>query len=206
MGQSRRRPGPRGCRRSPPCPSSWRVGQTESVGRRAVAGHLPQNGCSPSLGVLELLQDNHPGSLAEDETVAVAIERAAGSGRLGIAGRERGEEVEAGHAERVDHAMGAAREHHVGVASTDDLNRFADRLRAGGAGGEAIRVRPPRTEDPGEVAGGGARLLLGFMDRMQVLSCLARVKHDVSTRPSREEAWTSLTKRGKSSCPSPEPR
>ena len=69
--------------------------------------------------------------------------------------------------------MGAAGEHHVGVAPADDLGRLADRLRAGGAGGQAVGVRAPGAEDAGEVAGGRARLLLGLVDRVQVLEALA---------------------------------
>ena len=116
---------------------------------------------------------DHARPLAEDEPVAVAVERPAGPGRLVVAGREGGQEVEAGHAERVDHAVGPAREHHVGVAPADDLGRLADRLRAGGAGGQAVGVRPPGAEDPGQVAGGRARLLLGLVDRVQLLEALA---------------------------------
>ena len=75
--------------------------------------------------------------------------------RLVVAGRERGQEVEAGHAEGVDHAVRAAREHHVGVAPADHLVGFADRLRAGGAGGQAVGVhaRGRRRGWPGAPAG-----------------------------------------------------
>ena len=51
--------------------------------------------------------------------------------------------------------------------------RLADRLRAGGAGGQAVGVRPPGAEEAGEVAGGRARLLLGLVDRVELLQPLA---------------------------------
>ena len=149
------------------------VGQPEGVGGRAVTGDLAEDRRPSGLGVLELFEDDHAGPLAEDEAVAVAVEGAAGSGRLVVAGREGGQEVEAGHAERVDHAVGAAGEHDVGVAAADDLGRLADRLRAGGAGGQAIGVRASRSEDHGEVRGGCAGLLLGLVDRMEFLDTLA---------------------------------
>ena len=90
-------------------------------------------------------------------------------GRLVIAGREGGEEDEAGHAERMDHAVRAAGEDHVGTAAADQLERLADRLRAGGAGGQAVGVGPLGPEDARQVAGRGPGLLLGFADRMQLL-------------------------------------
>ena len=57
---------------------------------------------------------------------------------LVVAGREGGQQVEAGDAERVDHAVRAAGEHQVGVAVADQLGRLADGLAAGGAGGQAV--------------------------------------------------------------------
>src|SRR4051812_30585887 len=74
----------------------------------------------------------------------------------------------------MDHAMRAAGEHHVGVAAADDLDRLADRLRAGGASGQAVGVRAARPEEAGQVAGGGPRLLLGLPDRVELGEAVAR--------------------------------
>ena len=82
--------------------------------------------------------------------------------RFVVAGGQGGQQVEAGDAERVDHAVRAAGEHHVGVAAADDLGRFADRLAAGGAGGQAVDVGALGVEHAGQVAGRHVRLLLQF--------------------------------------------
>ena len=119
--------------------------------------------------MLELLEDEHARALAEDEAVAIAVEGAAGPRRLVVAGGERGQEDESGHAEGVDHAVGAAREDHVGAVAADHLEGLADGLRAGGAGGQAVGVDPLGAEDVGQVRGGRARLLLGLADRMQLV-------------------------------------
>ena len=52
-----------------------------------------------------------PGPLAEDEAVAVQVERPARLLRGVVARRQGGQQVEAGDAERVDHAVRAAGEH-----------------------------------------------------------------------------------------------
>ncbi len=92
--------------------------------------------------MLELFEDEHAGPFAQDEAVAIAIERAAGSLGLVVAGRKRGQADEAGHAEGMDHAVRAAGEDHIGTAAADQLEGLADGLRAGGAGGQAVGVDP----------------------------------------------------------------
>ena len=143
------------------------VGQAEGVGRRAVAGDLAVDGGSPGLRVLQLLQDEHPSPLAEDEAVAIAVERPARPRGVFVAGRHRRQEDEPGEAERVDHAVGAPGEHHVGIAAADQLGRLADRLGAGGARRLARRVRPPGAEDGGQVPDRSPWLLLRFADRVE---------------------------------------
>ena len=88
---------------------------------------------------------------------------------LVVSGGERGQEDEAGHAEGVDHAVGAAGEDHVGVAAADQLIRFADGLRAGGTGGQAVRVGALGAEVAGQMARRSAGLLLGLVDGVQLL-------------------------------------
>ena len=83
--------------------------------------------------------------------------------------REGGEQVEAGDAEGMDHAVGAAGEHDVGVAAADDLGRLADGLAAGGAGGEAVEVRAFGAEVRGDVGDRHVRFLLELELRVEAL-------------------------------------
>ena len=54
------------------------VGDPEGVGRGAVADDLAVDPGPARLGVLQLLENQHARPLAEDEAVAVAVERTAG--------------------------------------------------------------------------------------------------------------------------------
>ena len=85
----------------------------------------------------------------------------------------RGEQIEAGDAEGMDHGVGAAGEHDVGLAAADDFDRLADRLAAGGAGGQAVDVRPLGAEQSGQVAGRHVGLLLHLGDGMERFDALA---------------------------------
>ena len=67
----------------------------------------------------------------------------------------------------MDHGVRAAGEHHVGLAAADDLDRLADGLAAGGAGGETIDVGTLGVEQAGQVPGRHVRLLLQFRDGVQ---------------------------------------
>ena len=51
-------------------------------------------------------------------------------------------------------SLGAAADHHVGVAALDDLERIADGVGAGGAGGGGGRVRPLGAGADRDVTGG----------------------------------------------------
>ena len=78
---------------------------------------------------------------------------------------------------------GAAGQHQVGVAVADHLGRLADRLAAGGAGGQAAVIRAEQTEIGGEVAGRGVQLLLGLRAGLE-LRRPSRAKAAASTRRS----------------------
>ena len=86
---------------------------------------------------------------------------------------ERGEQIEAGDAERMDHAVRTAGEHHVGLAAADHLGRLADRLAAGGTGGEAIHVRALGVELRRQIRGRHVRLLLELELRIEPLKPFA---------------------------------
>ena len=119
--------------------------------------------------MLELLEDEHSRPLAENETVAIPVEGAAGLRRLVVPRGQCRQEDESGQSEGVDHAVGAAGEDHVGAVAADHLEGLADGLRAGGAGRQAVGVDPLGAEGVGQVRRRSAGLLLGLADRVQVV-------------------------------------
>ena len=104
------------------------VGDAVGVGRRSVANDFPVDLSSPLQSVFKFFEDHHAGSLAEHEAIAIAIEWARCSLGIGVVRRECGEQIESGHTERMNHAVRAAGQHRVGIATTDEFRRFADRL------------------------------------------------------------------------------
>ena len=61
-----------------PAPHGMRGGDVVGVGRVADAEHLGVDACAALASVFEFLQDEDAGSLAQDEAVAVLVERPAG--------------------------------------------------------------------------------------------------------------------------------
>jgi hypothetical protein len=107
--------------------------------------------------------------VAEQEPVAVPVPGARGALRLVVALAEGREEIEAGDAERMDHAVRAAGEHGVGLAAADDLDRFADGLTASSAGRQAVGVGTLSIEQRRQMPGRHVGLLLQFDRGMQPL-------------------------------------
>src|ERR1044071_9941837 len=101
---------------------------------------------APAPGVLELLEDEHAGPLADDEAVAILVEGTAGARRLVVARGQRPQLAEAADAHRTDGRLAAAGNHRVGVAALDDLVGVADGVRRGRAGRAGRRVGPFRAE------------------------------------------------------------
>ncbi len=130
-----------------------RLGDVVGVAAHPVADHLGQDGRAAALGHLQRLQDQDAGALADDEAVALGVERAAGALRLVVAGGQRPHGGEAAHAHRGDGGFGAAADHDVGVAPGDDLEAVAHRMGRGRAGGGGGRVRPPGPGANGDVPG-----------------------------------------------------
>ncbi len=131
-------------------------------------------------GMFELFKHEHAAPLAEQEAVAIAVKRPARAGGIIIAGRHRGQENEAGEAERMDHAVRAPRQDHVGRAAANHLDRLTDRLGAGRAGRQTCGVVATGTENPGEIAGGRTRLLLGLANWVQHLNPQSREEPPVN--------------------------
>ena len=125
---------------------------------------------------------------------------------LVVVGREGGQQVEAGDAERVDHAVRAAGEHHVGVAAADDLGRLADGLAAGGAGGQAVGVRALRVEHawPGRPAGMFGSCSSSTVGWSRLEAFLVNAAR--SSSPFLQRGDHHVAEVGKSCWPSPPPR
>src|SRR5215212_10930271 len=86
-------------------------------------------------GMLEVLEYEHRGTLAEHESGPRGIEGPACGGRVIVAvGYQRSHDREAGRVHRVLRRFRSATDHDRCLAVADLLERFADRLGAGGAG------------------------------------------------------------------------
>ena len=137
---------------------SWPVGRRRDVVRvagHAVAADLGVDLRATGAGVLEFLENHDAGALTHDEAVAVLVPRPRGARWLVVElGRKRAAGAETRDAERVDRRLGTARDHDVGVAERDQPGRVADRVNAGGAGGDDAVVRALEAVFDREVAGG----------------------------------------------------
>ena len=86
--------------------------------------------------VLERLDHDDPAALAEDEPVAVAVERARGVLRVVVPLRQRAHVAEGGDAHRPDRRLGAAGEDDVALAGLDQPERVVERDHRRRAGGD----------------------------------------------------------------------
>ncbi len=143
------------------------VGQSEGVGRRAIAGDLPMDDRATLPGMFQLLEDEHATAFPEYESIPVAVEGPARSQGLVVAGGHGRQEDESGQAQRMNHAVRTAGEDHIGRSATNQFRRFADRLGAGRARGLAGQVRTSGTEHGRKMAGRPSGLLIVFASRME---------------------------------------
>lgn len=127
------------------------VGDAECVGGGAVADDFGEWFSASRECMFECFEDDDAGAFAEDETSAMQVEGSAGFGRVFVGGGECGESVETGDSEGMDHGVRSAAEHDIGIATSEDFGGFADGLRAGGAGGEAVEAWPASAGESGEV-------------------------------------------------------
>ncbi len=97
--------------------------------------------------MFELLEHEHATAFAEQEAVAVAVERTARAAGIFVSCRHRRQEDEAGETKRVDHAVSTPRENHVGRARrmTSTASPIAWALAAQAVRHVALCPRAPKT-------------------------------------------------------------
>ena len=179
------------------------VGDAKSVRRGAVAGQFGVNRGPAPLACSSSSRTSMP---APSPRTKPSRRRSKGRDalrRVLVEGRQRGQQVEAGHAEGMDHAVGAAGQHEVGVAVADQFGRFADGLAAGGTGGQAVIVGPCEVEMGGQVAGGRVQLLLGLPAGVEIAAAPAGQTRPCPRRacPARNCGRSARSGYGSPGCP-----
>ena len=116
-------------------PAFVRMGDVAGIGAGAVAEHFGEDVRSASFGMLQFFEDEHAGPFAQHETVAIAIERPAGAGRIVVAFRKRPHVGETADSHGRDGGFGSTGDHHVGVVVLDGLEGVADGVGGAGTGG-----------------------------------------------------------------------
>src|SRR5262249_12318415 len=97
------------------------VGDAEGVGGGTVTGDLGINVCAAVAGVLQLFEHEHAGTFTEHEAVALQVKGPRSLFGGIVAGGQGREKIEPCHTKGIDHAMGAAGEHDIGVAVANQL-------------------------------------------------------------------------------------
>ena len=109
---------------------------------------------APRARACSILQHDDAGALAHDEAVAVAVVGAEASFGRSLKPVDKARQAaKPASAMRQIGELGAARDHHVGVAQRDDAGSVADGVRARRAGRHCM-VRPLELVLDGNVAGG----------------------------------------------------
>ena len=86
-----------------------------------------------ALRVLQFFENQNTRAFADDEAIAVLVERAAGMLRIVVARRKSAHRRKAAHAHRGNGGFRAAGNHDVGVVAFDDSVGVAHGVGAGGA-------------------------------------------------------------------------
>ena len=131
-----------------------RSGRSHVVGvaGSAVAHKLGINGSSPPEGVVQLLQEEHPRSLAQNKAAALQVK--GNGGPLGILAlaqslhRRKAADGQRGHA-----GFRSAAKHHIGIAVADVVEGVSHRIGASGAGGHWAGTHAPEACINGHLAG-----------------------------------------------------
>ena len=103
--------------------------------------------------MFELFNDNHARAFAHHETVTVFIKGARCVSRIVIAAAQSVHIVKASYTHRANTGIGAARYHHVGVATADNPTGFTDSVQAGRTGSHVCNVGALQTEHNRELSG-----------------------------------------------------
>ena len=123
----------------------WR-GHVIRVTGHAIADHLGVNRRAAALGELEFLEHHHAGAFAQHEAVAVLLERTARARRIVVARRQGAQRGKTANPHRTHRRFSAARDHGVGRAALDNLERVTDRVRRRRACGAGRQVGALRAE------------------------------------------------------------
>ena len=133
-----------------------RRGDVVRVGRAAAAEHLGVDAGAALLGVFEFFEDDDAGALAEDEAVAVLVERPAGAlSGSSLRMRQGAAAMKPPRPIGGDGRLGAAGDHDVGVVPLNGVQGVADGVGGRGAGRRNGGVRTAQAEMDRDVAGGG---------------------------------------------------
>ena len=130
----------------------WR-GDVVRVRTHAEANQLGIDAGAPLLRVLQLFQDQHPGALAQDEAIPVAVPGPAGGLRIIVARRQGLHGCKSAHAQGRQVGLGAAGQHHVGVAVGDETPGVTHAVQPGGAGTDDGIAGPLKTQHDGQLPG-----------------------------------------------------
>jgi hypothetical protein len=90
--------------------TTFRMGvrDTVGIGGRSVTNNLAINPCSTAFGVFKFLQNHHPRTFTQDETVAITVERPGRLLRRVVLRTQGGQQAEARHTKRMNHGMRSA--------------------------------------------------------------------------------------------------
>src|SRR5262249_4315348 len=110
------------------------------VGAHAVAHDLRQDPGAARTGQFQLLENKNTRAFAHDESVTVTVPRTGCALWIIIARGERPHGSESADSHRRYYRFGAPADHRVSLAVSDEAERVADGVRAGGAGRGGRRV------------------------------------------------------------------
>src|SRR4051794_37480793 len=107
------------------------------IGSRAIADDFGERFGAAADRMLQFFNDEDASTFAHDEAIAVTVERAGSTRRRFVeARRKRSGGGEAAEAHEIDAGFRAAANRNLGFSGSDETCGIADRLHAGGAGGD----------------------------------------------------------------------
>src|SRR5687767_6972556 len=124
------------------------------VGTRAITDNFSVNPRAALLRKLELFENHDSRAFTNHKAIAVSFKWPRRVERIVIIGRERAHRRKTRHAHRRDRRLRAAADHHVGIATFNDLETVANRVCACGAGCCSCGVWSLGAETNRHLAGG----------------------------------------------------